>query len=159
MDKVKKVKKHSYLLLELLVAFFLLSLFLAPMLSSPFAYVRKQMRDMTKVYLQLEEEKLLAVIEERLRSGSISWETLMASEKKPVLLETRALKFPGDEYEYEAKLFLAKAEFQNREDLSFGTVKAGVKIYKLAQKKPLKKAASLSLFILKKQTIEPHAPT
>src|SRR5438105_3973108 len=120
---MNKVKKHSYLLLELLVAFFLLSLFLAPMLSSPFAFVRKQMRDITSVYLKLEEEKLLASIEEDLRTGETSWDTLLKSQEKPFLLKKKTFTLPGDTHSYEAKLFLVQGKFETQDDLSFGTVK------------------------------------
>ena len=157
MDKIKKVKKHTYLLLELLLAMFLLSLFLAPMLSSPFAYVRKQKQEISAIYFQLEEEKLLAHIEEHLRTGLISWNTLTSSEDSPVLLETRPFKLPDDNHHYEAKLFILQGHFKNREGVSFGTVKAAVKIYEKSKKKPKKKPASVTLFVLKKQTTAPHA--
>jgi hypothetical protein len=157
MYKVKKAKKHFYLLLELLVAFFLLSLFLAPMLSSPFAFVRKQVRDMTTVYLTLEEEKYLALIEEDLRSGKTSWDTVLKAQDKPFLLGTKDITLPGDTHKYKAKLFLLQGKFETQGDLSFGTVKAAVKIYQTPQKKLKKKPASLTLFLLKKQTVEDHA--
>lgn len=157
MKKIKKAKKQSYLLLELLLAFFLLTLFLAPMLSSPFAYVRKQKEEITFLYFSLEEEKLLSQIEEKLRSGQIPWETLLSSEEAPVLLETKTLKIPGDDRIYEAKLFLAKGTFKTQEGVCFGTVKAAIKIFQKAQKKPKKKPAFLTLFVLKKYEGAPHA--
>jgi len=157
MYKVKKVKKHSYLLLELLVAFFLLSLFLAPMLSSPLALVRKQAREITAVYLKLEEEKYLALIEEDLRSGKTSWDTVLKSQHKPFLLYTKEIRLPGDKHVYHAKLFLLQGKFETQGSLSFGTVKAAVKIYQHPEKTPQKKPASLTLFLLKKQTVEDHA--
>ena len=156
---MRKVKKHSYLLLELLVAFFLLSLFLAPMLSSPFAYARKQVQDVTAVYLTLQEERLLALIEEDLRTGKISWDALLSSQEKPFFIRTEKFTLPKDKHEYEAKLFLVRGKFETKDDLSFGTVKAAVKIYQVPQKKPKKKLVSLSLFLLKKQTVVDHAET
>ncbi len=159
MNRVKKAKKSSYLLLELLLAFFILSLFLAPMLSSPFSYMRKQIKDMTSIYLQLEEEKLLFRIEEDLRTGKISWKSVISSEEGPTLLETRPVKVPGNKHQYEAKLFLIQGNFKEQEDIHFGTVKAAVKIFQVPHKKTQKKPATLSLFVLKKQTTAPHAPT
>lgn len=157
MKKIKKVKKQSYLLLELLIAFFLLTLFLAPMLNSPFAFVRKQSNEMSLIYLSLEEEKILASIEENLRTGKISWDILLSCEEAPILLETRQIKIPDDKKEYEAKLFLVRGSFKTQDGVCFGTVKAAVKIFQKAQKKPKKKPAFLTLFVLKKQETAPHA--
>jgi len=159
MKKIKKIKKHSYLLLELLLSFFLLTLFLAPMLSSPFAYVRRQMAEMATIYFQLEEEKLLASIEENLRTGKVSWDTLLTSEESPVLLETKTIKVPGDKHVYEAKLFILRGQFKTQDEVCFGTVKAAVKIFQKNQKKTKKKPAFQTLFVLKKQTTAPHAAT
>ncbi len=117
------------------------------------------MKDLTSIYLQLEEEKLLSLIEEHLRTGQISWDTVSSCEKSPILLETRNLTLPGDKNRYEAKLFLLQGHFKKQEDIYFGTVKAAVKIYQIPKETPTKKPASVSLFLLKKQTTAPHAPT
>jgi hypothetical protein len=127
------------------------------MLSSPFAYVRKQAQDIQLLYLQLEEEKLLALIEEKLRTGQIPWETLFESQEGPVFLETRPLKLPAGQKSFEAKLFLAQGSFQEKEDKTvFGSVKAVVKIYEKSHQKPTKKPVSVTLFVLKKQAVPIH---
>jgi len=112
---------------------------------------------MTSIYFQLEEEKLLSYIEENLRTGKIPWKTVISSESAPTLLETRPFKVPGNKLQYEAKLFLLQGNFKKQEEVQFGTVKAAVKIYQVPNNKAQKKPASLSLFVLKKQTTAPHA--
>ena len=88
MDHLKKIKIHSYLLLELLIALALLALFLGPMLGPPLAHLRNQRKEILNLYLHLEGEKILFSIEEELRTGVISWETLMKNEGKKTLLKT-----------------------------------------------------------------------
>ncbi len=114
---------------------------------------------MTSVYLSLEEEKYLALIEEDLRTGKTSWDTLLKTQDKPFLLDTKDFTLPNDKHKYTAKLFLLQGKFETQGDLSFGTVKAAVKIYQTPEKTPKKKPASLTLFLLKKQTVVDHEET
>lgn len=144
----KKIKKE-YLLLELLIAFFLLSLFLAPILHSPFAYLRKQQKDITSILLQIEEEKLLSSIEENLRNGSISWNTLLETEKHPVFLQTVSLRLAQDPIVYTAEMSLIDGSFEIDEEMSFGTVKAAVTITNPLDKKRKSKSVTVTLFVLK----------
>jgi hypothetical protein len=144
----KKIKKN-YLLLELLIAFFLLSLFLAPLLHSPFAHLRKQQKEITAILLQIEEEKLLASIEENLRNGTISWNTLLETQTHPVLLQTISLRLAQDPLTYSAELSLMEGSFEIDEEVHFGTVKAAVTIKNPLDKKKKPKPVTVTLFVLK----------
>jgi hypothetical protein len=146
---IRKKVKQEYLLLELLIAFFLLSLFLAPLLHSPFAYLRKQQKDISSLFLQIEEERLLAQIEEDLRNGTISWNSVLASEKEPVLLQTIFLTVAQDPTSYSAELSLIEGSFETHEEISFGTVKAAVAITRSLDKKKKNKPVTVTLFVLK----------
>ncbi len=150
MNKQKKSKKHSYLLLELLVALFLLSLFLTPMLSSPFAYVKKQKHDIQSLYLQLEEEKLLIFMEEQLRTGQIPWDVIVKSETSPQKVGEKTFTLPGDKKPYQARLFITQTRLQSKESETFGTCKTVVKIYQKPMKKPKKNPGTATIFVLKK---------
>lgn len=146
---IQKKAKKTYLLLELLIAFFLLSLFLAPLLHSPFAYLRKQQKEITSLLLQIETEKLLASIEENLRNGTISWDTLLETEKHPVPLQTISLHLAQDPVIYAVELSLMDGSFEIEEEVSFGTVKAAVTIAHPLDKKKKHPPVTVTLFVLK----------
>lgn len=156
-----KKKKKTYLLLELLIAFFLLSLFLAPMLGSPLSYIRKQVQSMTSIYLELEAEKYLALIEEKVRTHKVSWHQIVESQKKTILLDTISFKVPSHKKteDYEARLFLYKTHLQTQEQSSYGTIKGLVRIYKLKPKKKKEYEAHLNLFVVKKEMTPPDQDT
>ncbi len=154
-----KKAKNSYLLLELMIAFFLLSLFLAPLLHSPFRYVKKQQREITDFLLQIEEEKLFASIEEKLRNGTIPWSTLLETEKHPVSLKSVTLRLPGDPHTYTAELSLLDGSFEKEEEVCFGTVKTAILMTNPLDKKKKTKPISITLFVLKAPPPSPYAAT
>jgi hypothetical protein len=85
------IKKHSYLLLELLIAVTLLSLFLVPVLSSPFSHIKRQKQEIISLSFHKEGERLLFLVEEKLRQGEISWKEISESQKEKVFLDIPSL--------------------------------------------------------------------
>lgn len=156
---LSKKAKNCYLLLELMIAFFLLSLFLAPLLHSPFRYLKKQQREITTFLLQIEEEKLFASIEENLRNGTIPWNTLLETEKHPIFLKSVKLQLPGDPIIYTAELSLLDGSFETEEEVHFGTVKAAILITNPQDIKKKAKPISITLFVLKAPPPSPYATT
>ncbi len=79
MKPIKKKKKNTYLLLELLVAIALFILFIIPTISFPMTHLKKQRKEVTLLYLNLKAEEILDSIEEKFRTGEISWDTINQS--------------------------------------------------------------------------------
>ena len=123
------------------------------MLGSPLSYIRKQTQAVSSIYLQLEGEKFLALLEERLRTHEISWNQVVESQKKPVLIDTISFNIPGykNPTPYEARLFLSKTNLQTQDKSSYGTVKAVVQLYKGKSKKKKEYQSHVTLFVAKKQ--------
>ena len=138
------IKKHSYLLLELLIAMSLLSVFLVPVLSSPFSHLKRQRQEILSLSLHNEGEKLLFLVEEKLRQGEVSWKMITESQKEKVFLDlpsSCAIK---------PSIFLYKTTLNDGEDGStLGLVTAKVEFFEKGGKKPLHKASS-TFFICKK---------
>ncbi len=90
MKPIKKKKKNTFLLLELLVAIALFILFIIPTISFPMTHLKKQRKEVTLLHLHLKGEEILNSLEEKFRTGEISWETLEKSAKeKNFLLEVQ----------------------------------------------------------------------
>jgi hypothetical protein len=159
MQNIFRKKKQSYLLLELLIAFFLLALFLTPLLGSPFSYLKKQRKAIHMLRLELEGEKHLAKIEEQLRTSEISWSQIAESANRPILLSTEEIRIKEAKKitRYESKLFLGKSKLQEEQDSAFAAVKAHIKIYEAGKKKPLIYQASNTLTVQRKNLMEPPA--
>lgn len=64
-------KKQTYLLLELLIAFSLLSLFIGPLLGAPFQAISKEQEDLNRCFETLFAQKLLVNFEEDLRRHNL----------------------------------------------------------------------------------------
>ena len=117
MTTVKKRKKQAYLLLELLIAIAILSLFLAPMLRAPFGYLKRQRSEVTSLYLGLEGEKLLVEVEEDFRTGQIPWSKIISSQKEKVFIKSFSKDFFPDKTfpKVEVSIFLSKASLKKLE--------------------------------------------
>ncbi len=144
---MQRRKRYSYILLELLIAISLLSLFLAPLLSSPFSYLRKQKKEIISIYLRLEAEKQLAFLEEKLRTQSISWKQILESQTKEVSLEV--LPFKLSTVSYEAELVLSHGSFQTKKEDVFASVKGTVRIYRKSLKREKQYQSTAHFFVLK----------
>ena len=116
------------------------------MLSAPFSYVRKQNSQISSLYLEMEVEKLLALFEEKLRTGEIPWVSILEGEKKTIPIETLPFQIEGQKYE--AKFFLKTSPLTTQEKTSYGIVKTYVQIFK--KKKSLYKTHK-ALFVLRKE--------
>jgi len=149
MNRFQRNKRHTYLLLELLLAFSLLSLFLTPLLNTPFSYLKKQRQEILSLRWQQEGEKGLINIEEQLRTGEIPWDSIVKAQKQPVPLSTYS--FQKEFKEYEVRLLLARSYLHTEEDSQFGTVHTQVQIHDLSKKKTsLQYQLTGRLFALKK---------
>ena len=111
MKPIKKLK-HSYLLLELIIAIALLSLFLVPMLGSPLLHVKKQKNELLSLLVQNKSESLLIELEEKLVTGAIPWQTLLESSRKKKLLESISpIKLEDGFPLVEANIYLVRSTF------------------------------------------------
>lgn len=80
-------KKHSYLLLELLIALSILMLCLQPLIQTPFTCLQKQRKDLLQLHLHKKGEELLQFVEENLRTQKIPWKLLVKSQEGPIDLD------------------------------------------------------------------------
>lgn len=152
MNSVKKIKKYSYLLLELLIAITLLSLFLAPMLQAPFSYMKKQKEEIISLFLRLQGEKLLIKVEEDLRTGQISWDTLIKSQREKIAVPYEGkVSFPDKTFpKIEAKIYLSKSYLKKLETGTWiGTVQATLEFFQKKTKRPIYKT-NATFFVSKK---------
>lgn len=146
---MQRKKRYSYLLLELLISISLLSLFLGPLLSSPFSYLRKQKKEIRSIYLHLEAEKQLVFLEEKLRTQSIPWKQILESQNKEIFLETLSIQLPFSDQPYEVELILSNSSFQTKKEETFARVKGTVKLYKKSLKREKEYQSSALFFVLK----------
>lgn len=102
MFTVKKRKKTTYLLLELLLGLTLVTLCLAPLLRIPQQSYSKQKKELALLHFAFERENITCKLEELLRSNQISWSTLYESREKKIFLYEE--KFPPFTY----KIYLSK---------------------------------------------------
>lgn len=136
------IKKHSYLLLELLIAVTLLSLFLVPVLSSPFSHLKRQKQEILSLSLYNEGERILFLVEEKLRQGEIPWKEISSSQKEKVFLDIESSS------SIKPSIYLYKTTLNEGDDGSIlGLTTAKVEF--LEKGKPLLKASS-TFFICRK---------
>ncbi len=162
MNVIKKRKKHPYLLLELLIAIALLSLFLAPMLRAPFSYLKRQKEEIISLYLQFEGEKLFIGIEEDLRTGLISWAKIEQSQKEKVLVKSSPLVlFPDNTFpKMKSSLFLSKAILRKLESGTWvGTVQVNLEFFSPSNQERVLHKASTVFFVSKKKLELPITPS
>jgi hypothetical protein len=169
MKSLQKRKKHSYLILELLIGLFLLGLFLSSFLQTPLTHMKKQLASLSSFYLDQVAKRQLIFLEEKLRTGQISFTELASSEHQKKMVYSEKIFFspidPTKKCYYESKLFLSKATFTKKPDGTvFGTVQLSVEFYPISPKKPpCCHKASKVVFVSKKQLAIPlkqtqHAP-
>lgn len=154
MNAIKKIKKHPYLLLELLIAIALLSLFLAPMLRAPFSYLKRQKEEIISLFLQLEGEKIFIEAEEDLRTGLISWAKIEKSQKEKILVKSIPhVFFPDNTFpKMEASLFLSKATLRKLESGTWaGTVQVNLEFSPLSNKEKILHKVATVFFVSKKK--------
>lgn len=162
MKPIKKLK-HSYLLLELIIAIALLSLFLVPMLGSPLIHVKKQKAELLSLLLQNKSENLLIDLEEKLVTGAIPWQTLLESSRKKKLLESISpLKLEQGFPLVEANIYLVRSTFaKNNQGTSLGKVNVLIEFKRIPDKKKKEKEKDLFLkktcatFFVSKKNLTP----
>ncbi len=162
MNSIKKKKKHSYLLLELLIAIALLSLFLAPMLRAPFSYLKRQKEEIISLYLRFEGEKLLIGLEEELRTGLIPWSKIVQSQKEKVFIKSSTdFFFPDKTFpKVESTLSLSRATLKKLESGTWiGTVQACLEFSPLNNKNKIIQKTTTVFFISKKKLELPVNPS
>ncbi|MBS0627880.1 MAG: hypothetical protein JSS09_06675 [Verrucomicrobia bacterium] len=161
MNTLKKRKKHSYLLLELLIAISILALFWGPMLRAPFSYLVKQKEEITSLYLRLEGEKSLIELEENLRTGQIPWSKIIQSQKERVLIKNSSnLFFPDKNFpKVESSIFLSKSSLKKMETGTWiGKVQATVEFSDFSNKKVLHTVKSVFFVSKKKMEVPLTSP-
>lgn len=157
MSHIKKIKKHPYLLLELLIAFTLLAIFLGPMLGAPLSHLKKMKAEILDLYLNIEGEKILFSVEERIRTGEIPWDVLFKNngiktffaspENSETLTSLEKNHFPP----VKSKIYLSRKAFKkDKNGLLIGTVQITVEFYTSSKKKVLHRSRSL-LFVSRKE--------
>jgi len=155
MNTVKKRKKYTYLLLELLIAIALLSLFLGPMLKAPFGYIVRQKQEILSLRLHLEAEKLFIRLEESLRTGQISWDRIVESGKKKEIPEKANLpvSFGGLDFpKMESSISLTGSTLKRLENGTWvGTVNAKVEFLSLEKTQKFLYCQNRVFFVAKKQ--------
>lgn len=150
----KKRKKYSYLLLELLIGIFLLTIFLTPMLQGSYSYLKKQKKEILSLRLGLEADKMLIAIEEELRKGQVPWETLVASQKEKILIENFSIKKSFDSRlpTISSRLFLSKGKLKKLQNgTTIGTVVATVEFTTSARQNKVIYTLSSLFFVTKKK--------
>jgi hypothetical protein len=93
--KRARTKKHSFLLLELMVALALVSTCAIPLVRTPFLYMRRQTLALEEIQLHLESEKALGFIKEKFYRNEIAWKDLDSGQKKPLVLSEDSLDLPN----------------------------------------------------------------
>lgn len=154
MNSIKKRKKHAYLLLELLIAISLLSLFLAPMLRAPFSYLKRQKEEIISLFLRLEGEKLFIEVEEELRTGQIPWSKIVESQKERIPIKSSTHFFFPDETfpKVESAMFLSKATFEKLESGTWiGTVRVMLEFSSTSKQKKILHKMNSIFFVSKKK--------
>jgi hypothetical protein len=152
---VYKRKKNHYILLELVLAFSLLALFVGPLLQAPFSHVRKQIQSIATLRLSLQAQTLLTEVEEKICKNEISWKKIEQSQKSPVLLDSKKIDPLTLTYSntptYEAKIWLSKAHLEKKEDQSsYGWVKATIVFSSLVKPQEKPSRFSSTFFITKR---------
>ncbi len=153
MLSTKRKKKHSYLLLELLIGLTLVTLCLAPMLGSPQLANKKQKKELSRIYMQWEGEKILCSLEQKLRTGDIPWDTLLKSQdKKNLLYEEKSPTL-------RSRVYLSKGKqgdfFQDKEGNWIGKVSFSICLYLPNESTALYQLTAV-FFISKKRILAPH---
>lgn len=162
MNSIKKKKKHSYLLLELLIAIAILSLFIGPMLRAPFSYLKRQKEEIISLCLGSEGEKLLIGLEEELRTGQIPWSKIVQSQKERVFIKSSTdFFFPDKTFpKVESTLFLSKATLKKLESGTWiGTVQAYLEFTSLNNKNKILQKTTTVFFVSKKRLELPVNPS
>lgn len=157
---VKKRKKHSYLLLELLIGIFLLTLFLTPMLQAPYSYVKRQKKEILSLRLGLEGDRLLIAAEEDLRKGQIPWDSLMESQKEKIFIEKFSfpLSLEKELPSISSRFFLSRGNIKKLENGTWiGTVLATVEFIVPSRPKEVLYKISSTFFVARKKW--DHAPS
>ncbi len=161
MNRIKKKKTNTFLLLEILVAIALFTLFIIPTISFPMKHVQKELKEISRIQLSLKAEEILFSIEERLHTGELSWELLVTglNEKKQLLEVQKKIKLLEDKNQQwiEAHIFLksTKISEENPQNAQ-GTTTFSVDFINPKTKKRLYSAHKT--FFIAKKTLQSQFP-
>jgi len=150
----KKKRRYCYLLLEILVAIGLLSLFLAPILGSPFHHLKRQKQEILTLYLHRYGEEVRYLIEEQLRNGQISWKQIEESQKQPVEIASlsQTVSWEDGLPAVEVKTYIYKSFIKDLgNDTWIGTVRSSVEFFSLGKGGKTLYVAHPSFFVSKKK--------
>ena len=156
--RMTQKKLHSFLLLELMIALFLLTLCLIPLLRTSFFYTQRQKTDFRGLQLHKLGEEILLLTEAEIRSHTLSWEKLLQSQEEPIQLPLPAqLSTPLLPNIQIALFFSLQSLKEDKERNESGKLKLSVTFHKNKQKKVLH-AASSTLFVYKNSAPLPLTP-
>ena len=161
MKPIKKKKKQAYLLLEILVAIALVTLFVIPTVSFPMNHIKKQRKEILSLYLFLKAEELLNETEEKIRTGEISWDILSQSaQEKKFLLETLPPLILDEEAHFpniKPLIFLKNTTIKKETRQEQGMTTVAVELRNATNGKKMHSMHS-SFFITKKTLTPPKTP-
>lgn len=117
-----KLKKHPFILLELLIAMTLLSFTTLPFIHIPFNYLQNELKSLKKI--ELERIAELSIIETKalLYQNSIAWESLTKPHKPslPDREEEVTLHLPGIDEKFKKRIYFwqqRQKKMQGEEEL------------------------------------------
>ncbi len=90
--KSKPIKKHHFLLLELLIAFALLTVSITPLIKIPLRLLKEELSSLYEIESYFLSERALCRCKEKLYLGSVSWASIEESYTQPLLIEQTSVE-------------------------------------------------------------------
>lgn len=151
----KRRKKRPYLLLELLIAFALLTACLLPLTQNPLTMVGKEREMLQELELTREADLLFADVKQRLYTNKISYENLTRSEETLKLFKLELGKNYTKEFNREIRFRASAKPKKGKAGEDIRLVK--VHIVFVSKKKQKKKNTQKFIYNVFVQCIPPNA--